>query len=155
VERIVGTTVDTLPYSSWVPERTIRLPNLDHGATVTSPRLGGGSINGQAIWGQEEDFFEWSAAKVWIVDGGIQRRPTDKAPGGRHLRGAVVPAEVRRVHRQHQPQSTGQAGVSGHRSVFLRAAGEYRHCRQDDLRDDSCSGNLGAREGGTNQGRSK
>lgn len=139
VERQVGGVVDTVAYNDWVPERTGRLPNLDYVVSVRTPRLGGLSGNMQLIWGQDENFFEWSSAKVLIVNGGMQWRPTDKV----RVDGTYVQQRYRRktdgstVSISHIPRLKLEYQAT--RSIFLRAVGEYRYGRQDDLRDDSRS----------------
>ncbi len=140
VERTIGTVVDTIPYNDWVPERTGRLPNLDYVLSVNSPRIGGVSFNARAIWGQDENFAEWSSADIWVVNGGFQWRPTDQA----RIDGTYVLQSYQRktdgstVSVSHIPRLKLEYQVS--RSVFVRAVGEYRYSRQDDLRDDSRSG---------------
>jgi hypothetical protein len=139
VERTTGAVVDTIAYNDWVPATHADLPNLDYVISLNTPRLGGWSLNTQLIWGQDENFFEWSSAKVWIVNGGVQWRPTDKV----RLDGTYVLQSYRRktdgssVSVSHIPRVKLEYQVT--RSVFLRAVGEYRYVRQDDLRDDSRS----------------
>ncbi len=139
VERTIGAVVDTIAYNDWVPAFSADLPNLDYVVSVTTPRLGGWSLNTQVIWGQDENFFEWSSAKVWIVSSGVQWRPTDKV----RLDGTHVMQSYRRktdgstVSLTHIPRVKLEYQAT--RSIFLRAVGEYRYNRQDDLRDDSRS----------------
>lgn len=140
VERVTGGVVDTIPYNDWVPSRTGRLPNLDWVISLSTPRVSGVSLNGQFIWGQDENFFEWSSATILIANGGIQWRPTAQV----RVDGTYVLQSYRRktdgstVSITHIPRARLEYQAS--RSVFLRAVGEYRYVRQDDLRDDSRSG---------------
>jgi len=139
VERTVGAVTDTIAYNDWVPALSGRLPNLDYVLSLTTPRLGGVSLNTQLIWGQDENFFEWSSSDIWIVSGGVQWRPTGQA----RVDGTYVLQSYRRktdgstVSVTHIPRVKLEYQAT--RSIFLRAVGEYRYTRQDDLRDDSRS----------------
>lgn len=139
VERTTGAVVDTIAYNDWVPTRSGRLPNLDYVVTVVTPRIAGLSLNGQVVWGQDENFQEWSSARIVIFNGGLQWRPTTKT----RLDGTYVLQSYRRksdgstVSLTHIPRMRLEYQAT--RSVFIRLVGEYRYQRQDDLRDDSRS----------------
>ena len=114
-----------------------RLPNLDYVFTLNTPRVGGVSANVFAIWGRDENFFEWSSADILYATLGVQWRPTERlrVDGNyqvqsfeRRSDGSTV--GIRRIPRiKMEYQAT--------RAVFVRWVGEYDSNYQDSLRDDS------------------
>jgi hypothetical protein len=105
--------------------------------SFTSPEFKHFSANGFILWGNDENFYEWSPGRIIIANGGLAWRPTDKL----RLDGTYALQQVRRrsdgslVDVQHIPRVKLEYQLA--RPVFVRLVGEYAHDRQDDLRDDT------------------
>ncbi len=114
-----------------------RIPNRDYVLSFQSPAFKHFSANGFILWGNDENFFEWSPGRIIIANGGFAWRPTDKL----RLDATYALQQVRRrsdgslVDVQHVPRLKVEYQLS--RPVFLRLVGEYADERQDDLRDDT------------------
>ena len=114
-----------------------RLPNLDYVLTLTTPRVRGLSSDVFALWGKDENFFEWASADILFLLLGAQWRPTERlrVDGNFQLQsyqrrsdGSMV--GIRRIPRvKVEYQAT--------RAIFLRWVGELDSNFQDSLRDDS------------------
>ncbi|MBU6367062.1 MAG: carbohydrate binding family 9 domain-containing protein [Gemmatimonadetes bacterium] len=130
-----GTRVDTLPYTG-----TAVLPNLDGVLSVTTPEFRRGSLTSVFIYGQDENFPEWSSARILNVQQTLNLRPTEqlrlnltwvyegfwrKTDGTR-----VLLRNTRRLRAEYQVT----------RQLFVRAIGEVADVEQDALRDDSRTG---------------
>jgi hypothetical protein len=133
LERVApGGTVEYLPF----PAKP-SLPNLDYVATLDTPefkRFSGGIF---ALWGRDDNFYEWSAADILFLRLDANWRPTDQLrvtaayqvqEYWRASDGSIV--GVRRIPRL-------KAEYQATRSIFLRAVGEYSIERRDALRDDA------------------
>jgi hypothetical protein len=89
------------------------------------------------LWGNDENFFEWSPGRIIISNLGVTWRPTDKL----RLDGTYALQQVRRVsdgslvNVAHLPRLKLEYQLS--RPIFLRLVGEYGHEKQDSLRDDT------------------
>jgi len=127
-----GARVDTLPYTG-----TAVLPNLDGVLSVTTPEFRRGSLTSVFIYGQDENFQEWSSARILNVQQTLNLRPTEqlrmnvtwvyegfwrKTDGTR-----VLLRNTRRLRAEYQVT----------RQLFLRFIGEVADVAQDALRDDS------------------
>lgn len=127
-----GAAIDTVAYSG-----TPTLPNLDWVVSLGTPEFKRFSFNTFAIWGQDENFAEWSSAKITSIQSTLNVRPTGqlriagtlthdtfdrKTDGSR-----VQSRDVQRVRAEYQVT----------RQVFVRLIGEYSRTQQDSLRDDS------------------
>ena len=114
-----------------------RIPNRDYVLSFQSPEFKHFSANWFILWGNDENFFEWSPGRIIIANGGMAWRPT----GRLRLDASYALQQVRRrsdgsmVNVQHIPRLKLEYQLS--RPVFLRLVGEYAHERQDDLRDDT------------------
>ena len=114
-----------------------RIPNRDYVLSFTSPEFKHFSANAFILWGNDENFYEWSPGRIIIANGGLAWRPTDKL----RLDGTYALQQVRRrsdgslVDVQHIPRVKLEYQLA--RPVFVRLVGEYAHDRQDDLRDDT------------------
>ncbi len=140
VERRTGTTVDTIPYNDFVLQQTGRLPNLDYVLSLNSPRVHGVSFNGFYIWGRDENFFEWASSDIVFGSFGLRWRPTNQI----RVDGTYL---IQSFKRRTDGSTTSISKIPRlrieyqvTRDIFFRAVGEYRSTRQDDLRDDSRSG---------------
>ncbi|MCC6241715.1 MAG: hypothetical protein IT353_02690, partial [Gemmatimonadaceae bacterium] len=132
VPRANGTRLDTVAYSG-----TKNLPNLDWVLSVTTPEFRKFSFNTFAVYGQDENFQEWSSAIITSLSGTLNVRPTPqvrvagtlthdtfdrKSDGTR-----VLSRDVQRLRVEYQMT----------RQMFFRVIGEYATTKQDSLRDDS------------------
>ncbi len=127
-----GAAVDTVAYSG-----TKHLPNLDWVASVTTPEFKRFSLSTFAIIGQDENFPEWSSAKIVSIQSTLNVRPTEKLrlagtlthdSFDRKTDGTRVQTrDVRRLRTEYQVT----------RQIFVRVIGEYSRTYQDNLRDDS------------------
>jgi hypothetical protein len=102
-----------------------------------SPEFKHFSANWFILWGNDENFYEWSPGRIIIANGGLAFRPSDKL----RFDATYALQQVRRrsdgslVDVQHIPRLKMEYQLS--RPIFLRLVGEYAHDRQDDLRDDT------------------
>jgi hypothetical protein len=116
-----------------------RLPNLDYLLTLTTPDFRRFSGNLSALWGKDENFFEWSPANIWYVTVEADWRPTDKL----RLNALYNLQQFKRrsdgslVGRRQVPRLKLEYQAT--RAVFCRVVAEYDARSQDDLRDDSRS----------------
>ena len=114
-----------------------RIPNRDYVLSFQSPEFKHFSANWFILWGDDENFYEWSPGRIIIANGGLAWRPTDKL----RFNATYALQQVRRrsdgslVDVQHIPRLKVEYQLS--RPIFLRLVGEYAHDRQDDLRDDT------------------
>jgi hypothetical protein len=105
--------------------------------SVATPEFKRFSFNSFLVFGQDENFPEWSSANIVSLQGTLNLRPTDqlrisgtlthdtfdrKTDGTR-----VQSRDVRRLRMEYQVT----------RQVFVRLIGEYARTAQDSLRDDS------------------
>lgn len=127
-----GGQVDTLPYTG-----TKRLPNFDWVASVGTPEFKRFSATTVAVWGQDENFPEWSSADILIFNQSLNLRPTEQL----RVAGTWAYEAFRRktdgsmVLSRNTPRVRAEYQVS--RQVFVRVIGEHSVVQQDSLRDDS------------------
>jgi hypothetical protein len=130
--RADGSGVDTVPF---VGRR--RIPNRDYVLSLNTPQFAQFSGSAFAIWGHDENFFEWASGAISLIDLDFSWRPSDKLRFearyqvqrvGRRTDGSTVNV-------QHIPRLKMEYQVS--RPIFLRLVGEYTSERQDALRDDT------------------
>jgi hypothetical protein len=114
-----------------------RIPNRDYVLSFETPEFKHLSANAFVLWGDDENFFEWSPGRILISNLGVTWRPTGKL----RLDGTYALQQVRRVsdgslvNVAHLPRLKMEYQLS--RPIFLRLVGEYGHERQDSLRDDT------------------
>ena len=114
-----------------------RLPNLDWVLNVTTPEYKRFSGSVDALWGKDENFFEWSSANIAYLTVQADWRPTTQLRVNalynlqqfkRRTDGSVVGRrQIPRVKVEYQAT----------RSLSGRVIAEYDAQIQDDLRDDS------------------
>ena len=127
-----GGRVDTLPYTG-----TKRLPNYDWVASVGTPEFKRFSATTVAVWGQDENFPEWSSADILIFNQTLNLRPTEQL----RVSGTWAYETFRRqtdgslVLSRNTPRIRAEYQVT--RQVFVRVIGEHSVVQQDSLRDDS------------------
>ncbi|MGH7581123.1 MAG: DUF5916 domain-containing protein [Gemmatimonadales bacterium] len=114
-----------------------RIPNRDYVLSFETPEYKHFSGNAFILWGNDENFFEWSPGRIIIHNFGVTWRPTGKL----RLDGTYALQQVRRisdgslVNVAHLPRLKMEYQLS--RPIFLRLVGEYGHETQDSLRDDT------------------
>lgn len=126
---------DTVAYTG-----TPVLPNLDWVASIATPEFKRFSFNSFLILGKDENFPEWSSARIAVWQGGLNVRPTEQlriaATWNREQfkrmsdRSLVLFRNVRRLRTEYQLS----------RQVFVRVIGEITDNQQDALRDDTRTG---------------
>jgi len=114
---------------------TPRLPNLDWVVSFGTPETKYFSASGFYLWGQDENFFEWSSSDIKIADIGASVRPTDK-----------LRLDLRYQHQQFDRKDGSTVAIRRlprvkmeyqvARPLFVRLIGEYDAAKQDSLRDD-------------------
>jgi hypothetical protein len=130
--RILRAPGDTIPFTG-----TPRLPNRDYVFSAASPKLRLVSFSSTVIYGQDENFPEWSPATIWYVNLSAEFRPTDQirvAPAY-VLQDYLRKTDGTRVQRNQLPRLRIEYQAT--RDLFLRAIGEYSATFLDRLRDDS------------------
>ena len=135
VERRAGTAVDTVAFTG-----TARLPNLDYVLSLDSPNFKHLSFSVFYLWGKDENFFEWASADIGYLTMSADWRPTTQL---RVSQSYLMQSYRRRtdgslVGRFQIPRLRTEYQLS--RSMLVRAVAEYQTARQDDLRDDSRTG---------------
>ena len=102
-----------------------RIPNRDYVISFQSPEFEHISANAFVLWGNDENFFEWSPGRILIGNAALTWRPTDKL----RLESTYAIQQVRRrsdgslVNVQHIPRLKVEYQLS--RPIFFRAVGEY------------------------------
>lgn len=127
-----GSAVDTVAYTG-----TPHLPNLDYVVSVATPEFKRFSYSVVSIWGQDENFQEWSSAKILNLQNTLTLRPTEQ------LRASATwiyelfdrKSDGTRVLMRSTPRVRLEYQLT--RQIFFRTIGEYALLRQDSLRDDS------------------
>ena len=116
---------------------TGRLPNLDYVLTVGTPEFERFSAFVMYLWGQDENFFEWSSARIGVWDASLNWRPTDRL----RVSGTYAAQSYRR---KSDNTLAGQTRIPRlkleyqiARPVFVRLVGQYVADQRDSLRDDS------------------
>jgi hypothetical protein len=123
--------VDTVPYVG-----TPALPNLDYAVSVNTPQFKKFSGNVFAIWGQDENFYEWASSDILFLTLNTTTRPTDR------LR-IDVAYQIQRFARVRDGSLAGQQQIPRvrleyqlARPVFVRFVGQYVAAERDSLRDE-------------------
>lgn len=124
--------VDTLAYRG-----TARLPNFDWVASIGTPEFKRFSASTFLVWGQDENFPEWSSAHVYLFNQSLTLRPTEQL----RVSGTWAYETFHRktdgslVLSRNTPRVRAEYQIS--RQVFVRVIGEHSVVEQDSLRDDS------------------
>ncbi len=117
-----------------------RLTNLDYVLSVTTPDFKHFSGRANAVWGKDENFFEWSSGNIAFVTLQADWRPTDKL----RLNALYNLQQTKRrtdgslVGRRQIPRLKLEYQAT--RAIFGRVVAEYDARFQDTLRDDSRTG---------------
>lgn len=127
-----GGGVDTVAYTG-----TPYLPNYDGVISVGTPEFRRFSFSSVAVFGQDENFQEWSSANILNLNQTLTLRPTEQI----RIAGTWVYEEFNRktdgssVLRRSTPRLRLEYQLT--RQFFIRTIGEYAKVKQDSLRDDS------------------
>lgn len=130
-----GAGLDTVAFTG-----TPRIRNTDYLLRVATPQFKRFSGSAFAVWGRDENFFEWSPADILYLTLVANWRPTDRLrlnaqyqhqQFDRRTDGTTV--GVRKIPRLKMEYQIA-------RPIFVRVIGEYDADMQDDLRDDSRTG---------------
>jgi hypothetical protein len=131
-----GLRVDTVPFG----EGTERLGNLDYLVTLGTPQFKNFDGNFFAVYGRDENFYEWASARIWYVTLNLNWRPVDQLrvqsnyqlqQFNRYSDGSIVGV-------RHIPRLKAEYQLN--RATFFRVVGQYDMQRTDSLRDESRTG---------------
>ncbi|MDQ8165964.1 MAG: DUF5916 domain-containing protein [Gemmatimonadota bacterium] len=130
--RILRGTGDTVAFTG-----TPRLPNRDFVVSFSTPRLKYVTLSNTYIYGQDENFAEWSAATIKYINFAAEFRPTDqlRITPTYTMTDYLRKTDGTRVQRVQLPRLRVEYQVT--RNLFVRAIGEYASNFTDVLRDDS------------------
>ena len=137
--RVVGDTgaghPDTLAYVG-----TATIPNSEVFFQVNTPQFQRINASGFALYGHDENFYEWSSSWLWIGQLAVNWRPTDKMRLGATYNWQNVNRRTDHstVNVTEIPRLTLEYQVA--RPLFVRLIGEYTRSETDSLRDDSRTG---------------
>lgn len=135
IERTVGASIDTITFVG-----TPRVPNRDYVITLNTPKFSSFSGSLLYIFGQDENFFEWTQADIYYASAALSFRPTEQI----RIDGTYDYSAYRRrtdgtqVGRTVIPRVKMEYQVN--RAVFVRVVGELDTIEQDDLRDETRTG---------------
>jgi hypothetical protein len=122
-------------YTKFVGTPTI--PNTDYIFQIATPEFSKFDLSLLQLAGRDENFFEWSAADIYVTELTANWRPTDKLRAQlmynaqiylRHTDGSAVA-------RTFIPRLDVEYQLS--RPIFFRIVGQYVAAYQDSLRDDA------------------
>jgi hypothetical protein len=130
-----GGGLDTIPFTG---QPTI--PNFEGFVQVNTPQFQHFDLNFFALYGHDENFFEWASSKLLLFNGGVNWRPTDKLRLG-------LTYNWQLVKRRGDGTTVGQGRIPRlkleyqlARPLFVRLVGQYVAVEQDSLRDDGRTG---------------
>jgi hypothetical protein len=113
------------------------LPNLDYVFSLTTPEFKRFSGYFNAVWGKDENFYEWASGDILYMTVRLDWRPTEKIRANllynlqqvkRHDEGSLVARrQIPRLKLEYQAT----------RAIFGRLIAEYDSQFEDDLRDAS------------------
>jgi len=135
LQHTAGGVTDTLPFVG-----TPRIANLDLMFQVITPQFRRFDANLMVLPAiQDENFFEWSPARILLIQAGLDWRPSDRIRvGATYLHQQYWrKSDGSTVARDLIPRIKVEYQVS--RPLFVRVVGQYQASWQDSLRDDSRS----------------
>jgi len=127
-----GGGVDTSRYAG-----TPRLPNVDWVMSMSTPEFRRFSFNGVAILGRDENFPEWSSARIGNMSGTLNLRPTEQLRLGLTFNQDEFRrwSDGTRVQLRNTKRLRAEYQLT--RVTFVRVIAEHTVLEQDDLRDDT------------------
>jgi hypothetical protein len=116
---------------------TPRLPNIDYVLSANTPQRGGVTLDAFALWGKDENFYEWASADIVFANTGVLWRPTERlrVDGRFQLQSYQRRTDRSYVGIRRIPRLKVEYQMT--RAIFLRLVGEFDGQFRDDLRDDS------------------
>lgn len=132
IERHSGAKVDTIRFTG-----VGRLPNRDYVVTLVTPQFKHFGFNGTAIWGRDDNFFEWAPSDIGYYSFGGNWRPSGRMRVDATYNWQYYdrPSDGSRVGNTRIPRVKMEYQVS--RAFFVRLVGQYTSNFRDALRDDS------------------
>ena len=114
-----------------------RIPNRDYVFNVSTPTWNTFSASVLAIFGQDENFYEWAQADIFYESWTLAWRPTRqlRVDGTYQVQGFVRRSDGSTVQIGRIPRLKIEYQLS--RAIFLRAVGEYDSSKQAALRDET------------------
>ncbi|HEY2852282.1 MAG TPA: DUF5916 domain-containing protein [Gemmatimonadaceae bacterium] len=114
-----------------------RIPNRDYVFNVSTPTWNTFSASLLAIFGQDENFYEWAQADILYENWTLAWRPTQRlrVDGTYQLQGYVRRSDGSTVQIGRIPRLKIEYQLS--RAIFFRAVGEYDSSKQAALRDET------------------
>ncbi len=130
--RVVRAPGDTVPFTG-VP----RLFNRDWLVSFGTPEFKTFSADGFFLYGQDENFYEWSSGVITWATVNANWRPTEQFRAALSYNRQVVDrkSDGSNVAQSSIPRLKLEYQLT--RAISVRAIGEYATLRQDALRDDS------------------
>jgi hypothetical protein len=127
--------LDTLPFTG-----TPRLPNRDWAIRIGTPRFNHFQLSTFLLYGIDENFDEWASADIFFGSVTLTARPSERLrmDGTWQMQQFWRRTDGSIVRMLRNPRLKVEYQVS--RPFFVRAIGEYRADRVDELRDDSRTG---------------
>ncbi|HEX6617680.1 MAG TPA: hypothetical protein VF046_15355, partial [Gemmatimonadales bacterium] len=112
-----------------------RIPNRDYVLQLDTPEFAQFSASVFALWGHDENYYEWASGDLTVLNAGLDWRPTDqlRLNGSYQLQRVGRRTDGSTVNIQHIPRLKVEYQLS--RPIFFRLVGEYASERQDALRD--------------------
>jgi len=127
-----GAALDTIAFTG-----TPRIYNRDWVFALSTPKLKYLTLSMTGIWGQDENFAEWSQANIWYLSGNAEVRPTEQLRITQSLSFTDYFRRTNgiRVTRVLIPRTKVEYQIT--RDLFVRVIGEYASNYSDALRDDT------------------
>ena len=131
IETKSATGLDTIPYTG-----TPTLPNFEGFINVNTPQFARFDAFVFALYGRDENFFEWSSSKLLILQTQLNWRPTDKLRLALSYNAQWVQrlSDGSTVDLGQIPRLKLEYQIA--RPIYLRLVGQYSAERTDSLRDD-------------------
>jgi hypothetical protein len=117
-----------------------RIPNHDYVLSLATPQGAHLSANASFLFGQDENFYEWEQAAIYILNAGVSWRPTTqlRVDGTYALQRYDRRTDGSTVAERQIPYVKMEYQLS--RAVFVRLVTEYDTQKQAALRDDRNGG---------------
>lgn len=131
-----GFPVDTVPFGAG----TARLGNLDYLINIATPQWERFSGSLFAVYGRDENFYEWAPAHIWYVTANANWRPVNqlRVEPQYQLQKFIRYADGSVVGVRHIPRLKSEFQLT--RAMFFRLVGQYDMQMTDSLRDESRTG---------------
>ena len=113
------------------------IPNREYVVSVDTPQFSKFSGTVFTLFGNNENFFEWSSAYLVVIRSSADWRPTEQTRVNfdYQLQHYTRRSDNTDVGARHVPRLKIEYQLT--RSIFFRMVGQFTSERQDDLRDDT------------------